>query len=276
MCIKHRADSGFRKFSVLNKLGFGRTIKSFEMPYVSYPNRWQQAKMNTTQTIKHIAIIAFLLSSFSSKARWRTIDIEGELKSAKFVGEIVFLGYDTAQVPCYNPVFWAPDYKIQQDTNKVWDLQSISYLDLKSQEEKKAITIKNLAMHIPYYTKEDVLRENYFHIGFWPKVGDTCLLILDSLNRVSFFGEILKEEYCFWDPYDNIDHNTHFYFYPPFKRSNVEGFHKRMEKNYDTFFDKIKKENQSFGIYYCQIRKDDFEEWTKKNREIKKPAANNR
>ena len=37
MGIKHRADSGLRKFSVLIKLGFGRTVKRFEMPYVSYP-----------------------------------------------------------------------------------------------------------------------------------------------------------------------------------------------------------------------------------------------
>ncbi len=37
MGIKHRAASGFRKFSALSKLGFGRTVKCFEMPYVSYP-----------------------------------------------------------------------------------------------------------------------------------------------------------------------------------------------------------------------------------------------
>jgi hypothetical protein len=37
MGIKHRADSGFRKFRFLSKLGFGRTVKCFEMPYVSYP-----------------------------------------------------------------------------------------------------------------------------------------------------------------------------------------------------------------------------------------------
>ncbi len=38
MGIKHRADSGFRKFSALIQVRFGRTIKSFEMPYVSYPS----------------------------------------------------------------------------------------------------------------------------------------------------------------------------------------------------------------------------------------------
>ncbi len=37
MGIKHRADNGFRKFSSLSKLGFGRTVKCFESPYVSYP-----------------------------------------------------------------------------------------------------------------------------------------------------------------------------------------------------------------------------------------------
>ena len=50
MGIKHRAVSGFRKFSALSKLGFGRTVKTFEMPYVSYPGRWQpMQKRQTTQ-----------------------------------------------------------------------------------------------------------------------------------------------------------------------------------------------------------------------------------
>jgi hypothetical protein len=42
MGIKHRADNGFREFLALSKLGFGRTVKCFEMPYVSYPNRCKQ------------------------------------------------------------------------------------------------------------------------------------------------------------------------------------------------------------------------------------------
>jgi hypothetical protein len=37
MGIKHRADGGFRKFWALSKLSFGRIVKCFEMPYVSYP-----------------------------------------------------------------------------------------------------------------------------------------------------------------------------------------------------------------------------------------------
>lgn len=37
MGIKHRADSGFRKFRTLIKVRFVRTVKYFEMPYVSYP-----------------------------------------------------------------------------------------------------------------------------------------------------------------------------------------------------------------------------------------------
>jgi hypothetical protein len=37
MGIKHRAYSGFRKFSALIKVRLGRTVKCSEMPYVSYP-----------------------------------------------------------------------------------------------------------------------------------------------------------------------------------------------------------------------------------------------
>ena len=46
MGIKHRADSGFRKFSALSKIGFGRTELYFEMPYVSYLNRCIALKTN--------------------------------------------------------------------------------------------------------------------------------------------------------------------------------------------------------------------------------------
>ena len=37
MGIKHRAASGLRKFRALSKLGLGGQVRSFEMPYVSYP-----------------------------------------------------------------------------------------------------------------------------------------------------------------------------------------------------------------------------------------------
>lgn len=37
MGIKHRADSGFRKFSTLNKLCLGGQVRSSETPYVPYP-----------------------------------------------------------------------------------------------------------------------------------------------------------------------------------------------------------------------------------------------
>jgi hypothetical protein len=46
MGIKHRADSGFCKFSALSKLGFGRTNKCFEMPYVSYPRLLRNSNEN--------------------------------------------------------------------------------------------------------------------------------------------------------------------------------------------------------------------------------------
>lgn len=49
MGIKHRADSGFRKLSALIKLGFGRTVKCSEMPYVSYPRPLPIIKENRTK-----------------------------------------------------------------------------------------------------------------------------------------------------------------------------------------------------------------------------------
>lgn len=60
MGIKHRADSGFRKFRSLSKLGFGRTVKCFEMPYVSYPSRYMAFKKNRMKKTK-LTILCILL-----------------------------------------------------------------------------------------------------------------------------------------------------------------------------------------------------------------------
>jgi hypothetical protein len=48
MGIKHRADSGFRKFWVLGKLCLGGQVRSFEMPYVSYPRPLAASLTKTT------------------------------------------------------------------------------------------------------------------------------------------------------------------------------------------------------------------------------------
>jgi hypothetical protein len=46
MGIKHRADSGFRKFSALSKLCLGGQVKCSEMPYVSYPRPLAASRIN--------------------------------------------------------------------------------------------------------------------------------------------------------------------------------------------------------------------------------------
>lgn len=60
MGIKHRADSGFRKFSALSKIGFGRLVKSFEMPYVSYPRTLATIKKFTAVEVSVITLLLHL------------------------------------------------------------------------------------------------------------------------------------------------------------------------------------------------------------------------
>ena len=54
MGIKHRADKGFRKFQVLNKVRVGRTVKCFKMPYVSYPRPLWVIKKDNEEIITKI------------------------------------------------------------------------------------------------------------------------------------------------------------------------------------------------------------------------------
>jgi len=45
MGIKHRADSFFHKFLPSIRLSPGGQVSSFEMPYVSYPQRYTQSRL---------------------------------------------------------------------------------------------------------------------------------------------------------------------------------------------------------------------------------------
>jgi thiol-disulfide isomerase/thioredoxin len=64
MVIKHRADSGFRKFSALSKLYLGGQVRSSEMPYVSYPRPLATIKENLPEMklLFSILILTLLIS----------------------------------------------------------------------------------------------------------------------------------------------------------------------------------------------------------------------
>ena len=61
MGIKHRADSGFRKFQVLSKLCLGGQVSSSEMPYVSYPRPLAIIKNETSPNSIYFSGFDFLL-----------------------------------------------------------------------------------------------------------------------------------------------------------------------------------------------------------------------
>lgn len=67
MGIKHRADSGFRKFRTLIKVRFVRTVKYFEMPYVSYPRPLAASDKDMPiikkMSIKKILSLIFILKT---------------------------------------------------------------------------------------------------------------------------------------------------------------------------------------------------------------------
>lgn len=72
MGIKHRADSAFRKSRLLSKLSFGRTVKCFKMPYVSYPRPLCGIQRKPTRKQAH------LVFADTQNQRWKT-------KRARFV-----------------------------------------------------------------------------------------------------------------------------------------------------------------------------------------------
>ena len=77
MGIKHRADSGFRKFRVVRKLCLGGQVSSFEMPYVSYPNLGVHfpSVHSEMQQKKYSLLILILTLCFTGSAFAQTVPL---------------------------------------------------------------------------------------------------------------------------------------------------------------------------------------------------------
>jgi hypothetical protein len=103
MGIKHRADSGFRKFSALNKVRFDRTDTCFEMPYVSYPRRWQQAKKMTMKfKFQILLIFLFLSGGLHACECILTKSMEEMVEDADIIFYGTVVGVDDRDDPVYS------------------------------------------------------------------------------------------------------------------------------------------------------------------------------
>ena len=100
-----------------------------------------------------------------------------EIQDTRFAGDIVVKSYDTVKV------------------GSTWVRDRISYvrLDLNANQSTKLQQTNNIV---------------------WPKVGDTCLVIVDRKCEngcvVKSFATIKKDKYVFWDPYSTSTKDPSF------------------------------------------------------------------
>jgi len=132
-------------------------------------------------------MITFICLDLCGKPR--KIIIESELKYAKYIGVVEIQEY----------------FLDENDTNFLGNgigIDAIRFLKMKSIENDSifnASTIKSKAM-IPKYQLIDYSTRNTF-TGYWPNIGDTLLVIIDSLYRISLFGHGGEDVYRIWSPY---------------------------------------------------------------------------
>lgn len=198
----------------------------------------------------------------------RTIDITKEIKAYSYYGEIVFKGYDTTKVSEYSKFYQRvlkdpKTGKSYPDTNYVDSVWVLSGVHLFRLDTKEDLLAKVYRMHswINYLVRPDTLPSKFTSHGYWPKIGDTCLVILDSDGFVSVFALASQEKYIFWDPYVNSSWNSYFVFDSPFEYYPNKPTD-RLLKISISIAELYKR--PFAGQYHCAIRRKEFWDLFKK------------
>ncbi|MGB8195254.1 MAG: hypothetical protein WCF67_25180 [Chitinophagaceae bacterium] len=125
-----------------------------------------------THPYKQIPVLALaLIATITLYAKPRTVQLNQELKNAKFIGLVTVDGYDGKG----NILFHSIEYK---DT---------------------------IYAAIANYYGPDGFRlpgndpDNW--TGNWPFQRETVLIVVDSLNKVSLFAKKIRNDYRFWSPH---------------------------------------------------------------------------
>lgn len=168
--------------------------------------------------MKTLFLILLILTSVPAYCSYRPILIKKELQEASFVGEIKFIGYDSTRVSRYSESYYAvaidslTGKEIRVHTkDSVWVISTIYFQKLGSDSIFSA-EVRPLFSLVRYNSRPDTLPKERVSNGFCPKINDTCLMVLDSTQRISVFALIEDDQYIFWDPYYNTGWNSVFVF----------------------------------------------------------------
>lgn len=170
--------------------------------------------------MKILVVILMNIITAVAYCAYRPIDITKEIQNANFVGEIKFIGYDSILVSVYSDYY----HPVRTDSlsgksvrvenqDSVWIMSKIYYQVLNSTSDS-ILSADIYSNHSwgRYRAKPDHFENIRVSNGFWPKLNENCLMIIDSTLRVSVFASIDLDSYIFWDPYFNTGWNSVFLF----------------------------------------------------------------
>jgi hypothetical protein len=201
-----------------------------------------------------LVILNTIIFQAVSHAYTRQIYLDQELKRAKTIIEIIIRGY-TSRMDTFT-------YQSPISIEKVIDkmMYSLAYNPYSTLIYKTPNTPWiNAATYYDVLKHPDTVKRKV-NEGYWPAIGDTVLVVIDSTNTISIFAEITKQkEYKFWSPYHTSSWNTIFLSHAPFKPVPSASFDKKA-------FDRLQESAKDFwkvefaSSFYCLIDKLEF--WT--------------
>lgn len=124
-----------------------------------------------------VSILLPLIVLFG-KPRNRIIDFNKEIKNAFLIRYVKVSGYSDSSITINDP-------------------SSKTSLSFNSKGKKYADIIRKRMLEI---NKNDPAMQ-----GYWPKAGDSILIVADSMRSVRLFAMKKGDDYQFWDP--NLDLN---------------------------------------------------------------------
>lgn len=172
-----------------------------------------------------ICFVLFLTLPSVLLASYRPVDIQKEIQTANYVGEVIFIGYDSTLVSRYSD-FLHPievdsitgEVKRVENHDSVWVISKIYYKRMENSNDSiYSANLMNNRSWNRYLPRPDSLPSKRVSNGYWPRINENCLIVIDSLGAVSIFGSIEETKYVFWDPYPNAGWNTVFAFDAPFE-----------------------------------------------------------
>lgn len=169
--------------------------------------------MKTTKFI--FLIISSLILVSSNWIYTRMVYMDKEIAGASIIEEIVIQSYSSrtdliihAEPKYTTKAIDKIDYKLLSNPDSI-----ITY-----QTKKTGYVNSTVRFDIrPKGGFKDTTKSRLKH-GYFPAVGDTVLVIMDSNKEISLFADKENKDYKFWSPYHNSSWNTIIFANKPFRQ----------------------------------------------------------